>query len=385
MLPAPFQLKIASHRQILNTIRIKGEISGADLARENRLQPSTLVYILRSLHEKGLIEVSRVGAQLGTAGKPPTLWRLVAQKGYVIGLEIIPNEERATVVDFSGQIVHQEHRVGVENIGPEKLLHSIKSFYDELVSHLELKKDDLIGVGVALTGLVDREKGVVHFSRKLQLQDFPIEQKLGELLQFPVEVVNDANAGALGIKWHDGSVAASKKSVIFLTLNEKTAYFGAGLILDENLYEGAQGAAGEIFTVLPSLSELVQSGVDKYGVDRPLVRLQKQKGVVGIEDVIAMARKKCPISRDVLIHYTQFIVHEIVRIVALLNPNVIVLGGDITDARDMIYEDIVRGVKVRLQEIFPGGFASPDIQFSKFGIHSVSVGATALILRKIFQ
>ncbi len=274
MLPAPFQLKIASHRQILNTIRIKGEISGADLARENRLQPSTLVYILRSLHEKGLIEVSRVGAQLGTAGKPPTLWRLVAQKGYVIGLEIIPNEERATVVDFSGQIVHQEHRVGVENIGPEKLLHSIKSFYDELVSHLELKKDDLIGVGVALTGLVDREKGVVHFSRKLQLQDFPIEQKLGELLQFPVEVVNDANAGALGIKWHDGSVAASKKSVIFLTLNEKTAYFGAGLILDENLYEGAQGAAGEIFTVLPSLSELVQSGVDKYGVDRPLVRLQ---------------------------------------------------------------------------------------------------------------
>ncbi len=98
-----------------------------------------------------------------------------------------------------------------------------------------------------------------------------------------------------------------------------------------------------------------------------------------------MARKKCPISRDVLIHYTQFIVHEIVRIVALLNPNVIVLGGDITDARDMIYEDIVRGVKVRLQEIFPGGFASPDIQFSKFGIHSVSVGATALILRKIFQ
>ena len=238
---------------------------------------------------------------------------------------------------------------------------------------------------MALTGLVDREMGLVHFSRKLQLQNFAIEEKLHDLLQLPVEAVNDANAGALGIKWYGDSIAASRRSVIFLTLNEKTAYFGSGLILDENLYEGAQGAAGEIFTSLPSLAELVQTGVDKYGEDQPLSRLRKTKADIGIEDVIDKAREECPISRDVLIHYTQFFVHEIVRIVSLLNPDLIVLGGDITDAGDLIYEEIVRGVKTRLQEIFPGGIPCPDIQFSNFGIYSVSVGATALIMRKVFQ
>ena len=385
MLPKSFQLKISSHRQILNTIRLRGEISGAELARKNNLQPSTLVYILRSLRERGLIEISRVGAQLGSVGKPPTLWRLTPGMGYIVGLEIISNEARATIVDFGGDVVHQEHKLGLENVGPAKLPHSIMSFYDELMTHLHIDLEKIIGVGVALTGLVDRERGLVHYSRKLQLQDFPIEDELRKFLQKPVEAVNDANAGALGIKWHDGNVAAERKNAIFLTLNEKTAYFGAGLILNGNLYEGAQGAAGEIFTSLPSLGELIQLGADKYGEDQPLLRSGKKKNELGIEEVIQTARQQCPISKDVLIHYTKFVVNEIVRIVSLLNPELIVLGGDISDAQDLIQEEVLKGVQDRLQQIFPGGLTCPEIQFSKFGIYSVSVGATALIMRKIFQ
>ncbi len=385
MLPEPFQLKIPSHRQILNTIRIRGEISGAELARENNLQPSTLVYILRSLKDKKLIEVSRVSNQMGSAGKPPTLWRLVANKGYIIGLEIIPNEVRATVIDFQCRIVHQEHKLGLDNIGPEKLVSSIKSFTDELLQHLNLSPDKVIGLGIALTGLVDRERGLVHFSRKLQLQNFPVEQELKNVFPWPVEVVNDANAGALGIKWQVGDDdVILQPHVVFLTLNEKTGYFGAGLILNQNLYEGAFGTAGEIFTSLPDLSGFIDKGVQKLGSQHMLLERVQQKPNLDIEDVIACAKNGCQLSRFILQQYSQFIVEEILRIVQMLNPNVIVLGGDITDARDFILETIVKQVEEQLHDIFPSGVPTPDIQFSKFGIYSVSVGATALILRKIF-
>ncbi len=385
MLPEPFRLKIPSHRQILNTIRVRGEISGAELARENNLQPSTLVYILRSLKDKGLIEVSRVGTQLGSAGKPPTLWQLVAQKGYIIGLEIIPNEVRATVIDFQCRIVHQEHKVGLDNISPEKLVQSIKLFTDELLEHLNLSADKIIGLGIALTGLVDRERGMVHYSRKLQLQNYPIEKELQNALSWPVEVVNDANAGALGIKWQVGDdEVILQPHVVFLTLNEKTGYFGAGLILNQNLYEGAFGTAGEIFTSLPDLSGFIKEGVEKLGSQHLLIEIGQQKADLDIEDVIACVRKGCQLSRFILEQYSEFIVEEILRIVQMLNPNVIVLGGDITDARDFILERIVKQVEEQLYEIFPSGVPTPDIQFSKFGIYSVSVGATALILRKIF-
>ncbi|MBN1478749.1 ROK family transcriptional regulator [candidate division KSB1 bacterium] len=385
MLPEPFQLQIASHRQILNTIRIQGEISAAELARINNLQPSTLVYILRSLKSKGLIEISRISAQLGSAGKPPTLWRLVAQKGYIIGLEIIPNEMRASVIDFSCKIIHQEHQLGLDNIGPEKLLDSISAFYHKVLAHLNLAHKEIIGVGIGLTGLVDRERGFVHFSRKLNLQNYAIEAELRQLLQCPVEVVNDANAGALGIKWQVGNTAPVKPNVVFLTLNEKIGFFGAGLILNQVLYEGANGTAGEIFTSLPVLAELYDKAVQQKGHDFPLVRRKQKAEKIDLDDVIACAREGCTISGMIIKRYKNFIIEEIVRLVQLLNPHVIVLGGDITDAKDLIYDEILAKVDARLRQIFLSGVQTPEIQFSRFGIYSVAVGATALILRKIFM
>jgi predicted NBD/HSP70 family sugar kinase len=385
MLAEPFQLGIASHRHILNTIRIHGEISAAELARINNLQPSTLVYILRSLKAKGLIEISRIGTQSGSAGKPPTLWRLVATKGYIIGFEIIPKEIRATVIDFSGNIIHQDRQVGLNNLGSEKLLQTVSLFYKTLLKHLGLAKENLIGVGFALTGLVDRERGVVRYSRKLELQNYPIGQELHTLFGVPVEVVNDANAGALGIKWQIGHSVPIKPNVVFLTLNEKIGFFGAGLILNHQLYEGAHGAAGEIFTSLPALSGLYEKAVARYGKDFPLVALKTKNNKIALEDVMACARLKCRVSQSILNQYRQFMIEEIVRIVQLLNPDLIVLGGDITDAKDLIYKTIVEKVEKRLEQILPSGIPAPDIQFSRFGIYSVSVGATALILRKIFK
>lgn len=385
MLLERFQLHIASHRQILNTIRIHGEVSAAELARINKLQPSTLVYILRSLNAKGLIEVSRIGSQLGSAGKPPTLWRLVAEKGYIIGLEIIPNEMRASVIDFSSKIIHQEHQVGLDNIGSDKLLGTISTFYHKVLAHLKIAQKDIIGVGVGLTGLVDRERGFVHFSRKLDLQNFAIEAELRRLLQCPVEVVNDADAGALGIKWQVGNAAPLQPHVIFLTLNEKIGFFGAGLILNHVLYEGANGTAGEIFTSLPVLAKLYEKAVTKMGQDFPLVALKHKKGKIDLDDVIACARSGCAISKMIMKRYKNFMIEEIVRLVQLLNPDVIVLGGDITDAKDLIYDEIVKKVDARLRQIFLSGVQTPEIQFSRFGIYSVSVGATALILRRIFS
>lgn len=385
MLSDAFKFDVPSHRQILNTIRVHKEISGADLARLNRLRPSTLVYILRALSERGLIEVSRIAARSGVAGKPPTLWQLKADKGYIIGLEIIPNELRATVINFQCAVVHQEHRLGVDNIGPKKLAASIYDFVMELLHHLDLKRDQVIGIGAALTGLVDREAGIVRFSRKLELHNYPIQRQLTAKLRVPVEVVNDANAGALGIKWQAEDILSSHPNVVFLTLNEKTAYFGAGLILNQSLYEGVNGTAGEICEALPSLHEFIARAQARVGSHHPLTALLAAKAEADIEDVIRCARDGCALSIDVLEQYADMIVEEILRMVQLLAPNVIVLGGDITDARDLIYPRIAEQVNQRLKQIFQSGIAAPEIEFSNYGIYSVSFGATALIQRRIFM
>jgi DNA-binding transcriptional ArsR family regulator len=111
------KLKVRSHRIVLNAIRTRKEVSGAELSRITTYKPPTLVYILRTLEEKGLIEVSRIGESLsGSGGKPPTLWKLVPGTGYIVGIEMIPGMFRASVIDFSCNVIHQEEKSSEGNI-----------------------------------------------------------------------------------------------------------------------------------------------------------------------------------------------------------------------------------------------------------------------------
>ncbi len=385
MLFDSYQLKIPSHRKVLNIIRLHKEISGAEIARLVGLQPSTLVYILRSLRQRQFIKISRIDTQQGVAGKPPTLWRLVPEKGFVIGLEVIPNEIRATVIDFACNIIYQNTSSSVQTVGKNALAQSIVSCINELIEKAKLPTEKIIGAGIALTGLVDRKNGLIRYSRKLNVQNYPIQSKLNEHFSFPLEIVNDANAGALGLKWHLGSMIWHRDHVVFLTLNEKIGYMGAGLVLSNRLFEGAQGTAGELVASIPSLHTLIEKGRQRYGDDQPIVAFEKEKGNILIDDVIRLANKNCQVCHFVLRQYSQFIASEVVRSILFINPDMIVIGGDITNARELILDSILEKVKKRLQRNFPTGIAIPDIHFAESGIYSVSLGATSLMLRRIFM
>ena len=385
MVTLPIKIMMDSHRKILNTIRIHKEISGAELARITKYQPSTVLYILRSLEADGFIEISRIGSSLGSAGKPPTLWKLVGDRGYIIGIEVIPHEIRTTVVDFACNIVHQEIKKDIADFYGEQISSGIVKFVREIIEKLNLPKDKIIGVGVALPGLVDRKQGIVHYSRNLFLKNFPLQNVLHDLLNLPVAVANDSNAGALGIRWHSNNTENLPPNVVFLTINEKIRDIGAGLILNNQLYEGASGTAGELSSSLPIISKLIEKGKNKYGTNSPVLEEYLLHGSFSISEVAKHAKKNCHFSNFILRSISKFITEEILRIIEFINPNSIVIGGDISEAEFIINDFIVPAVKKKALKIFPtAGILIPEISFSSFGIYSVSIGATALILREIF-
>jgi len=149
MLSDKFKIEIPSHRTVLNNIRIHKEVSGAELSRLTKYQPSTLVYILRSLKKAGFIRVSRVGNLEGSAGKPPTLWSLNPGMGYILGVEVLPNEFRMTVLDFACNVIHQENQVGFNDLKADKTTRVTASFINRVINKLNLPPEKIFGVGVA--------------------------------------------------------------------------------------------------------------------------------------------------------------------------------------------------------------------------------------------
>ena len=257
-------IKEKSHRKILNAIRMCGEVSGAQLARLKKLQPSTLVYILRSLEKAGLIEMSRLGISTAVGGKPPKLWRLVAEKGYTIGLEIVPNEIRMSVTNFACKLIHQQISSNIEIHNSEQIVSSTKEIIFNFIKKYKLSHDKIIGVGIAIPGLVDSKQGLIHFSIPFFLKNNPLGKMLKEALNLPVIVANDANAGALGVKWYQDNTEILPSNIVYLTINELFRGIGAGLIINGQLYEGISGSAGEIYEELPNLNILLERGKKQF-------------------------------------------------------------------------------------------------------------------------
>ncbi|MDZ7721698.1 MAG: ROK family transcriptional regulator [candidate division KSB1 bacterium] len=380
MLFESYRFDIKSHQTVLNAIRVCPDLSGAEIARQVGLQSSTLVYILRSLRKRGFIQKSRGAPRKIAAGKPPTLWRLNPDRGYVIGIEVIPDELRTTVVDFSGRIVHQSITTPAPTVSGAELTHSLVGCINATLSGVHLQQDKLIGIGIALTGLVDRKRGRIRYSRKLHIQNYPLVSALSERMSFPVEIINDANAGVLGLKWHAQDVMQKHRHVVFLSLNEKTGTMGAGLVLNNRIFEGAYGTAGELTASVPSLQILFQKAQQRYGKSA----IPGNAYPVSMDDIIQY-ESDCAVCQAVLRQYTRFLAAEIVRFILLINPGLIVIGGDLSKAEPLIAERLLQRVQHRISSNFPAGIALPPIQFATGGVHSVSLGATSLMFRRIFS
>jgi predicted NBD/HSP70 family sugar kinase len=374
-----------SHKQVLNIIRTQREVSGAEIARITGFQPSTILYILRILDRKGFIMVSRTGDSTQKGGKKPVLWKIKPDIGLMLGVEVFKQKLRYVKIDFAGNIRAQGEKPLDADITPENAADVLASFIISSLRTDEMSGKSFLGIGIAMPGLVDSHRGVVEYSDLLQFRNFHIGEQLRKRISKPVYFVNDANAGALSISWYHRHDEKLPEHIVYLTYNKESKNLGAGLIINHALYEGVAGTAGEIFDPLPDLPELVRKAINRYGNDFPLPRDNEKPEEVGFRKLADYALSGCKVSAFAAEKICDHISDEIARITGLLNPNLIVIGGEITCRSELLTRFILPGSIRKTGKLADMGFVLPDISFSGFGEFSVAMGATAMILSKILR
>jgi N-acetylglucosamine repressor len=374
-----------SHKQVINLIRIHREISGAEISRITGFQPSTILYILRILDRKGFISISRTGVSTQKGGKKPVLWKIKPDIGLMLGVEVFKSKLRFVKIDFAGNIRSQGEISFSSNIGQDNAAAVLEKFIRETLSEDELNNRSFLGIGIAMPGLVDSYLGTVRYSALLQIRNLEMGEQLKRRLGKPVYFVNDANAGALSISWYHAVEDKLPEHIVYLTYNKESKNLGAGLIINHGLYEGIAGTAGEIFDPLPDLETLVNHAVKRFGSDFPLIRDNPQPGIVSFKKLADYAFDGCKISAYAVDKICDLISEEIARITGLLNPNLVVIGGDITCRNELLTTYILPGAARKTGKMVKLGFVLPNICFSSFGEFSVAMGATAMILSKILH
>lgn len=214
-------------------------LSRAELARITGLSQSTVSVIVEELLRRGYVRETGLGPSAG--GRKPVLLELAPDAGVAAGLEITPHQLIGVVTDVFGRIRHRQV-APIQASDRDVPLQPILSFLDELLTAPGVDRDRVVGLGVAVPGVVDPESGIVQHSPNLGWRDLPLGSILQEHTRLRTLVERDVKAAA----WGERTRGAARwvDNVVFLKI--VAGGIGAGVILDGRLYAGANRHAGEL-------------------------------------------------------------------------------------------------------------------------------------------
>jgi glucokinase len=252
---------------------------------------------------------------------------------------------------------------------------------------------DVAGVGFGIPSLIDQRTGRAVISINLDLCDIAFEDVMTERLGLPVFVDNDANAAVLAE--HRAGAAFGCREVVLLTIGTG---IGGGLILRGELYRGALGAAAELgHVVIDDNGPPCQGNCPNHGcveamasgtaLAREATRIAGERPDSGLAAAVADGHALAGPLVTELAHDGDAAAIEVIELIGsrlgvavcsfvnIFNPEMVVIGGGVMAAGELLLEPIRRVVATRA---LPPSRDMVRIVMAEFGVEAGMIGAAAL-------
>jgi hypothetical protein len=240
-LPAEHNVKSFNKHAVLDLIRFAPVgLSRTELADRMGLTRAAVSLIVNDLLENGVIREAE--SRSIPSGRPPVVLEINPERGVVGALDMGATHISIALADFTARIFQEvQFPFDIKN-GPEICLEQANHHLMELLTGQGLSISDLSAIGIGVPGPVITDAGMVMDPPIMPGWDkYPIRVTLEKLWECPVTLNNDAELGALG-EWAYGA-GRGEKNIAYIKVGSG---IGAGLIINQQIYGGTNGAAGEI-------------------------------------------------------------------------------------------------------------------------------------------
>lgn len=378
----------ASPGHVLDLIRRSGGLTRAEILDKTGLSRMTVAARLETLQTAGWISSGQTTA---VRGRPPSHFYFRAEQGAFLIANAGATGVRAAFTDLNGQVI-EERRVSIAiTVGPDRWLTSLIDLFDELLQSAGKKRDFIRGIAIGVPGPVDFASATVVSPPIMTGWDgYPIRAWFAERFSCPVLVDNDANAMTLG---EHTAMFAEYDSLV--TVKVATG-IGAGIIAHGEIYRGADGAAGDIGHIpISPPADAPDSAVpvcrcgkaaclEAYAGGWALIRdlCNEGRNVATIDDAVRLAEAGDPLAVNAIRRAGRLIGSALSDVVSLLNPSVVVIGGELSDATD----DLIAGIRERIYAR-SAPLASRRLQVvpARLGDRSGIVGLSTTLADHIFD
>ena len=330
-------LRERNRNRVVATLRSAGAISRADLARRTGLSRSTVSTVVADLVREGLVREAEEPRTPGSAGgRPATPLFLSPSGGAVLAVDLAPTRLAMGLFDLGHQeLAGLDLPFDADAAGLDGTVDALADGLEQLLAETGVPRERVIGAAMAIPAPIAEETRCVGQESVIRtIVGASLEERASAALGVAMRLENDANLSALAeMTW---GAAEGHRDAVFVELSRG---IGAGLIIDGHLHRGASGTAGEIGHVPVDLDgamcrcgnrgclELVAGADAIAGLVAD--RFDSQPD---ISQVISRAESGDPMCRRALRDAGSRIGAVIGKICNLLNPTVIVIGGDLAAA-----------------------------------------------------
>jgi len=382
---------------ILELIRKKGPISRADISRMLGLNiVSVSNYLDFYINKKTILEV---GYDVSSGGRRPELLELNAKSAYIVGVDIGPDNMKAVVTDLQVNVVSSAYAPR-PNVNVEDLPAYVIKVIGDAISKKE-EKAPVKNIGIGISGIIDYVTGTIHDTdpvrgrSKTGLLKFckTIEQKF----YVPVYIGNDASCAAFGEKTLN--YAADVENLLYIYSD-----VGLGIIIQDDVYCGSSGCAGEIQLVFSGLQKDEKNVMKEYthmrpwGVDLGVVMeavraidkgesteilnmVQGDVTKITKEVIIAAAKKRDKLAVELVSNAARNLGVRVAYLVNIFNPDIVVIGGGVEKSGEIFMDAIKEMVK---KFSFEEPASIVKIVPTLLEDNAVVLGASALAAREVF-
>jgi len=385
-----FKLK----KQIIQYLYFHGSRPATKISKKLKSSIPTINTALNELLEDGIIKEEGLGNSSG--GRRPNLFGIEETAFFIMGIDIGRFETRMSIFDTQKNSISGYIKIKFELKKGVNQINEIYNLAQKLIQKTGINKEKLIGVGIAMPGLVDSQTGF-NYTYLNENEDISLKKQFEELFQIPVYIENDVKTRTLA-EYRNG-LAQGTKNTLVLYIDWGVSL---GIIINQKLYRGTSGFAGE-FGHIPLVEngllcncgkqgclETVASGIAlvrlaheglKAGKNSILKKNLEKHQELTLSSIVEAANNGDQFSISIISEVGFELGKGISILTQIFNPELLIIGGTLSEANQYLLTPIEQALNhFSLQKLKN----KMEIKISKLGPNANILGAVAMVSENIF-
>ncbi len=384
---------------VLHTVWENKGISRQEIAKLTKLSTATVSRLVDSLINKDRLLEERESIPI-SRGRPMKSLYFGSSERYIIGIDLGTTYIRGMLTNMCAEPIKEIEVVTESLKEPEYVLNKVIDVIERLSDTNLIKKGQIIGIGMAVAGIVNLKDGVVVYSPAFNWHDIKLHNYIQNRIKLPLFFDNVSRVMALGeLAFGKGS---EFKNIICVNVGFG---IGAGIIINKKVFYGTDGIAGEFghipidgdrlilcpcgkdtcLTAYSSGDAIAQRAIlmMEQKPSQILMNLCKNKPKeISAKMVVEAAQLKDKLSASVLQKSIHTLGFSIAGLINIFNPEAVFVGGGVAQNGPIFWDPLRKTIE---ENVFEPLLTNYQLLPVTFGDRASLYGAVGLVINEVLN